>query len=174
MKTKAHERRDAAKVAEAEARIAATVRQQAFIDHRSADPTSILWEGDAYRRGVGFEQLLWPYNQTRQLRPFDQMVNPDYRQAVLDVETEKLVVLMDYIEANPNAGVDVEILGPSITISGFDVHGDREQFYRIRDGQEIVYFRTCQGDNSIVTRDFFVEAVAEMRAEAARLESWID
>jgi hypothetical protein len=173
MKTKRQQRMEAEKAGEAQAAIDALARQQAFIDHRSADPQSILFSGDPARQKAAFEQLLWPYNVQRRLPAYEEMSKPYYRETILAVEKDKLRVLMDYIEINPDAGVDIEVLGNSITIAGYDAYGDREQFYKIRDGSEIVFFRTCQGTNSIVPASFFIEAASDLREEANRIEDWV-
>ncbi len=173
MKTKTQERREQAAITEALARESATARQQAFIDHRGKDGASVLYAGNPQRREWALGQLLWPYNQTRTLPDYETMSLPEFRMTTLGVMAENLVVLMDYIEANPEAGVGLEILGQPTSISGHDAYGESETFYRIRDGERTFYFQTCQGTNAIVGREFFVNAVQSLREEADRLEAWI-
>lgn len=168
MKTKAQERREAAKVAAAQAREAATVRQQAFIDRLIATEGTILNRQTKY----ALDQLMWPYGQQRQWPSDEEMRSEAFREAVLGVMNEKLHVLMDYIEANPEASTDLEIVGET-SVSGFDHHGNPETFYKIKDDGRIFYFSSVEGVNRMVDRQFFIDAARNLREEADRTEEFV-
>lgn len=167
MKTKAQMRREAAKETERLAREAALVRQQAFIDHRTATEGSIL----NTHTDLVLEHLMWPYNQPRRPVDFERMRSPRFQEAVLGAEAEHLVVLMDYIETNPAAGVDPRVVA-STCVSGFDYHGEPETFYRIEDGGQTFYFSTSAGTHRMVDRQFFRESATSLREEADRIEDF--